>query len=239
MSTPRPDWEGNRRWAVTPPSSAEVDAALARRVIAMIEADPALAARLHQASDVDSSRLALHHTLGTAPLAAAAGDHSHGVLDLNNITRVWSVQTTAAATTIVLATAETKETNWATSGDMPITTREGYSYLFMYRARFQFSAVPSAADARIRFRLAGTGPVVNTDSQAVGFSVPVNVAAGGGAVSFNALALLTCGGDINQGDWNVAAFYDVTAGGGTLSVDQPSGTQRQLAVIETVGSNFF
>lgn len=241
MSTPTPDWEGNRRWGIAPADQADVDAALARRVIAMIEADPALAARLHQASDVDSSRLALHHTLGTSPLVAAAGDHSHDVLDLVDITRVWSVQTTAAATGILLATAETKETNWASSGDMPITTRQGYSYLFSYRARFQCSGVPAAADARIRYRAAGTGAVVNTDTQAAGFSVSIQTAGGAGGVSFNCDALLTCGGDINPGDWYVAAFYDLTAGGGggTLTPDQSSGMQRQLSVIEMVGVNYF
>lgn len=60
-------------WTPAEPISGDVIAA----VVAAIEADPQLAARIHAAADLDGSPLAAHHTLGGGAVQAAAGNHQH------------------------------------------------------------------------------------------------------------------------------------------------------------------
>ncbi len=241
MTTPTPDWLGRHRWQGHGADPGAADAALAARVIQIIEGDPALAARLHQASDVDGSPGALHHTLGLRSTEASPGDHTHDLDALRVTTRIWWSQATTSPPTIVLATAETKDDqfvdsftggNRGTGGDISIDWRADRFYEFIYRARFATSVAPTAADARIRITQ-GT-PTANTDLQVAGFSVPLETATGAGAMSFECRGLVEEGAMIQSDDVRVGAFYDVTAGAGTLTVAQPSGSFRQLIVKEYI-----
>ena len=77
MSEPRADWIGRNRWDLVPSAGSSAETALAERMITLIQGDPALTARLHQASDVNASPQSLHHTIGIGLTDVAAGNHNH------------------------------------------------------------------------------------------------------------------------------------------------------------------
>ena len=215
-------------------------------VIAKLQTDPEAAARIHQAADVDSGPPALHHTLGLGSGESAAGNHLHDAryLQLPNTVakqvdhpRTWQNFSTSSSAnaTIVLATAETADA----LGDVPFQARAERDYTFIYVARFVATGAAVAVDARLRIR-SGNPPSAptNTDTQVGEASIPIFNLGGSGADSRTVLGHRRCntagsGADILPGLYRFGAFFDVTAGTGTLTVDQPTNGRRQLVVIES------
>jgi hypothetical protein len=233
VSSPTPDWLGRHRWHGHGADAGAADAALAARVIQIIEGDPALAARLHQASDVDGSPAALHHTLGLRSTEASPGDHTHDLDQLRKVTGFWWARSQTNPPTILLAGAEQKDDQL---GDVEFPITANRTYLVTYAARFQAQTAALAADARIRIReqvSLGPGAVANTDTLLDAFSVAIAGAGGAFAQSFDFTAL-SISGDFAPSTYRVAAFYDMTAGGGggNLTVTQAASGWRYLTVTE-------
>lgn len=240
MSAPRTT--GTAPATTAPPTPGQ----LAGQVVTVLEADPRLTARSHAASDVDGSPLAQHHTLGGDARQAAPGNHghtgyaeeahSHDVEDLPGAPRSWVASSSAATAGIVLATAETKD---AGVGDLAFTAVAGRRYHFAYTARalITLGAAPTVVDIRLR-ATTGAPPAspTNTSGGVGAHSQPIHAGSGSGACSFTANSHRDCPGDIAAGDWLVAAFYDVTAGTGTIALDTPSlaGSRRELVVKEEI-----
>ena len=75
--------------------------------------------RIHTKSDVDSSVLAQHHTLGTKPNQAASGSHKHdgasGVLLLSGVTLTGSRAGNAALASVIAALVQLGATDSTTA----------------------------------------------------------------------------------------------------------------------------
>jgi hypothetical protein len=65
-------------------------------------------ANTHQNPDTNASLTALHHTLGTGPFQAAAGDHSHGSADANTVNTHIAATAAHGATGAVMGTTNTQ-----------------------------------------------------------------------------------------------------------------------------------
>jgi hypothetical protein len=210
-------------------------------VISKLAGDPAAIARAHQAADVDAGPQAMHHTLGGSSGQSAAGNHLHDgryvtspstVAKQEDHPRTWFTSTTLANSSIVLATAETKDS----LGDITFEMINFRDYTFIYVARFSAVTAVISMDARVRItRGTPPGSVTNTDDLAATASVPIDNLTGSGADSRTVLGHQRCPNDFLPGDYRAAAFFDVTSGAGTLTVDQPGGTgsRRSLIVIES------
>lgn len=200
---------------------------LARGFVEIVGTDGPLVSLLHQASDVDGSPFAQHHTLGAGARQAAAGNHDH------LIPKLWRKRSDSALATIVLADAEKKDTGL---GDLTITARANREYLIGYTAQVGASGADVNFDLRVRYRV-GTattapGAVVNTDPQAAASSMP-----GRPGLPRSVVVLDVLGGSFLTGGEpslpvNLAAFYDVTTGAGTGSVAQSAGARRLLFCME-------
>ena len=218
---------------------------LTRAVSGGLSVDPDQVAILHGASDSDGSPLALHHTLGAGPRQAAPGDHSHTV-DQLALPKVWRAFSTTSTAGIVLADPENQDSQVGDVGPFPVKAGRVYAVLYVARAQMSGSTGPTAFDLRLR---ATAGSVASPPAGTSNASNPVAAAShsldtngGGGArtvicLDIRAADTLAPGLTTTPGDTamvNLGAYWDVTAGDGTVSLTQPTNGRRLLAVVELV-----
>lgn len=192
--------------------------------------DGRLVAALHVAADTDASILAIHHTLGTRSGQAAAGNHEH------TTPRIWRKQSNAAESGIAIATAEQKD---AGIGDLLFTAKSSRQYLVLYTARVDQTTADASVDLRLRYTVAAspTGTPAspsNASAQLTGHSVQSQVGLPNTAVVVHTVAGSFLTGGVAQLPVHVAAFADLVTGGGggTATIAQATGGQRQLIVLE-------
>lgn len=212
---------------------------LSRTLVDPVGLDAERVVVLHQASDVDGSAQAQHHTLGAGAAQAAAGSHTHDPATLVPVLASWSVYTSSATPTTL--TTEAVDTQL---GYLSFLMRPGRDYTIAAQCGLSSTVGPWSAAVRIRgTNVVQTAAPVNpgTGSATLAYAmIPEERAGGPGQVTAAVSRTLRAGREIVVANNNIrlvtlGLFVERTSGtGATISIATLGDGIRELTVTEKI-----